>query len=514
MKAHLALASVVIGCAGAERAPAQSTFIMHFDSVQLGYPGTAYCIVEVPLGYMITGLQASPDTLNQARVFFRTIDQQGVVTGERQVWNGIDNGFNLLNVVPVNPGDTTFVGSLVRFDPDDYFVDRTLQFAAFTAEGDTVFTRTISAPSTMDSITFNMNETTALSDGGYAMAGWTQHTLGADVQAQGWLLRLDENGDTLWTKQIGPAEQYVEAYSLREFLNGGLSVTGIRSDGTPQDNSFLQRYDSLGSLLWTRYYGAQGGGSPPTVRVTQDSCLLTWSSFRISNWNPPQYKVLNLRKWDANGNLLWSQLTEARGQEMSPQDMEVLPDGNIICGAGYFGSTGLWKFNSEGDSLWLRRYNVFQGLGGGFTTPHDVLPTSDGGFAICGDSQQGQGDPHPGRYTWFVIKTDSLGCVVPGCQYVGLAENVIGLENTLKVYPNPSDGLFTLELALPETLTLSGDLTVQVFDAQGRLVERRNLGKQFQQRVSLDLTAQPAGLYSAHLSDGKRILTGARLVIE
>ena len=58
------------------------------------------------------------------------------------------------------------------------------------------------------------------------------------------------------------------------------------------------------------------------------------------------------------------------------------------------------------------------------------------------------------------------------------------------------------------------DLTLQVFDAQGRLVERRNLGRQLEQTVALDLSAQPAGLYSAHISDGKRILTGVRLVVE
>ena len=133
---------------------------------------------------------------------------------------------------------------------------------------------------------------------------------------------------------------------------------------------------------------------------------------------------------------------------------------------------------------------------------------------MCGDSEQGLGDPTPGLQTMFVIKTDSLGCVVPGCQYVGLAENLIGLENSLKVYPNPSDGHFTLALTLPETLTFTGDLSLQVFDSQGRLLQRRNLGQQLRQTVALDLSAQPVGLYSVHLSDGKRILTGIRLVVE
>ncbi len=104
--------------------------------------------------------------------------------------------------------------------------------------------------------------------------------------------------------------------------------------------------------------------------------------------------------------------------------------------------------------------------------------------------------------------------MVPGCQYVGIETQFMGLEDALTAYPNPSDGLFTLELDLPEHAPVDGDLLLQVFDVQGRQVLTRALGRDRYQRVALDLTGEPAGLYSAHLSDGKRILTGVRLVVE
>jgi hypothetical protein len=71
-----------------------------------------------------------------------------------------------------------------------------------------------------------------------------------------------------------------------------------------------------------------------------------------------------------------------------------------------------------------------------------------------------------------------------------------------------------LELDLPQNAPISSDLLLQVFDMHGRQVLARRLGRDRYQRIILDLTHEPAGLYSAHLSDGKRILTGVRLVRE
>jgi hypothetical protein len=284
--------------------------------------------------------------------------------------------------------------------------------------------------------------------------------------------------------------------------------------GFVQDNYLMTRTDSLGNELWRRQFGDATPPGIPAVRLAPDSTIITWTRYRNDMTAPPNECVLNLRKWDANGTLVWNTLTQGRAQDMDARDMEVLPDGSFICGANYYGMAGLWKFDANGDSLWLRNYYDFPGIGAGYSLVYDVLPTSDGGFAMCGEVDQSVNGPHPNLQTWFVVKTDSMGCVVPGCQFVGLNENAMGLQNTLLAYPNPSGGLFTLALTLPATVALDGDLTLQVFDTQGRLVERRNLGRQLEQRIALDLTAQPTGLYSAHLSDGKRILTGVRLVVE
>ncbi|HAA20741.1 MAG TPA: hypothetical protein DCP28_18985 [Cytophagales bacterium] len=66
----------------------------------------------------------------------------------------------------------------------------------------------------------------------------------------------------------------------------------------------------------------------------------------------------------------------------------------------------------------------------------------------------------------------------------------------LRVYPNPTTGLFTVQY--------DGPLAVQVMDVQGRLQQT----KQGMQKVTLDLSQQPTGWYVVHIryGDGSTII--------
>jgi hypothetical protein len=391
-------------------------------------------------------------------------------------------------------------------------LDNTLFFVRYDADGDTLTWKPIYSPLPTDSIALGITQSIGTSTPGYAMCG-SLSSFSPYVDTEGQLLRLNELGDTLWTRSFGAPDQSIEFYGLAQYFDKGFILTGKRLQGFIDNNFMLLRTDSIGNELWRRQFGDDTPGGLPAVRVAPDSTIMTWTRYRDDPSAPPFDCVLNLRKWDANGNLVWNKLTQARAGDMDARDMEVLPDGSFICGANYYGMAGLWKFDANGDSLWLRNYYDFPGIGAGYSLVYDVLPTSDGGFAMCGEVDQSINGPHPNLQTWFVIKTDSMGCVVPGCQFVGLDELAMGLEKTLRAYPNPSTGPFTLELDLPDNAPIASDLLLQVFDMQGRLVHARNLGRDRYQRIELDLTKEPAGLYSAHLSDGKRILTGVRLVV-
>jgi hypothetical protein len=81
----------------------------------------------------------------------------------------------------------------------------------------------------------------------------------------------------------------------------------------------------------------------------------------------------------------------------------------------------------------------------------------------------------------------------------GIAEPNPG-RFALTLYPNPTRGVFTVEVSLQRPAALH----VSVTDMLGRTVIRYDLaweGKQLRQRI--DLSAQPAGVYFIHVDNGE-----------
>ena len=114
------------------------------------------------------------------------------------------------------------------------------------------------------------------------------------------------------------------------------------------------------------------------------------------------------------------------------------PDGGaVICGDDEGNKGWLVKVNTDGQIIWDRRHTL---IGGGDHYFSDMVSNSDGGFTIVGLIYSPNTDTI-GTYAWLA-RTDSFGCLVPGCQSVGIAENT-PIENSLKLYPNPTnDRLF------------------------------------------------------------------------
>ena len=73
-------------------------------------------------------------------------------------------------------------------------------------------------------------------------------------------------------------------------------------------------------------------------------------------------------------------------------------------------------------------------------------------------------------------------------------------EQQIKVFPNPSDGVFEMNVA---GLSSGQSLTLKVVDSQGRIIQTREerLGDDGQHNFRIDLSGQSAGMYYIILMD-------------
>ncbi|MFH1159813.1 MAG: T9SS type A sorting domain-containing protein, partial [bacterium] len=130
----------------------------------------------------------------------------------------------------------------------------------------------------------------------------------------------------------------------------------------------------------------------------------------------------------------------------------------------------LIKLGLNGDTVWS---HVFGGIRKSFG--FSVRQTADEGYVICGSTDASG----TGIYDVYVVKPDPDGILTPIPD--GLAGNP-----SLQVFPNPSDGRFTVKLP-------PGTRQLIVSDQSGKVVA--NVDAFSGEIYNLDLTGYIRGLY-------------------
>ena len=325
--------------------------------------------------------------------------------------------------------------------------------------------------------------------------------------------------DTLANVNLYHTISIMAAYSIDVDSAANIYIAGAGSN-----KGFLHKIYSNGGDSWIAVQNKPRGLWYGVKRMFGDK-LLCMGSWNESSPLPgtPDINTMHLAMYSLNGSLDW----DFEGLRSKPfgSNFGSFTDGFqdtdttfIACGAIqqlYYNRAVIYRMTQDGDSLWRREYAHFGNLSNLYPEiPWDIEPTSDGGMVLTGETWDQDTVPPYSDVNMWLLKLDSLGCLVPGCQFVGIETISYGLDNTMKAWPNPSIGLFTLDLDLPADLRIEGNLRLQVFDALGRSVMDRDLGLLLKRSIALDLTDQPAGLYTAHLSDNLRILTGTRIVVQ
>lgn len=371
---------------------------------------------------------------------------------------------------------------------------------------------------------FDVNQT---SDGGYIVCGITK-SYGAGM-TDAYLIKTDNLGALLWTKTFGGAD-WDWGLDVKQCTDGGYIVAGItESFGAGNEDVYLIRTDDNGNTLWTSTYGGieRDGGS--CIQQCQDG------GFIISGYTH-SYGVgdadVYVIKTNTNGIPLWSKTYGHGGTTGDTgESIKQCTDGGFIIGGwtetpqGGAANGYIIRITFDGDTLFTRKF-------GG--TEHEfafsIEQCSDGGY-IIGGTTQSFGD------TWgqfYLVKSDvvgSSGCnefttntsvTIPAtivgfptsivdsggsesavsstlqiidaldstlCYYVGIDQFI---ENTVqfKVYPNPTTGKFTVQGATDE---------IEVYDLYGRLVLRTN-------EPEIDMSSYPKGVYVLRAGEATRKL--------
>ena len=105
--------------------------------------------------------------------------------------------------------------------------------------------------------------------------------------------------------------------------------------------------------------------------------------------------------------------------------------------------------------------------------------------------------------------TDANGCTdVTSVSVVVTGVDNIAALTQLDVFPTPADNLLHINLSLQQ----SDDVSFRIVNVAGVEVMNRNLGATFGDRIELNITELPAGVYTIYFTIGDE-MTNRRLIV-
>lgn len=300
--------------------------------------------------------------------------------------------------------------------------------------GDTTWTKTITAGLGANHANF-VQQTT---DSGYFIAGYTS-ARGAGAYDV-FIIKTNSIGDTLWTRTFGGSGSD-GAYSAQQTTDGGYIVAGgTASFGMGMGDMYLIKTDSLGDSLWTKTYGGTRPDNCYSVQQTLDGgyILAGLTESFLDTIFSDAYMV----KTNSNGDTIWTHFYGGASDGESFTSVQQTSDsGFIVLGDApdpTLTNGNLWilKINSIGDTLWTKSYG-----GNGNEMGYYINKTNDNGFIAVG--QTNSFTPLSNSDDIYLVKMDSTGYTI-----IGVPE-LHNNSEALYIFPNPFNVSATL--ILPET---------------------------------------------------------------
>jgi hypothetical protein len=224
------------------------------------------------------------------------------------------------------------------------------------------------------------------SDGNFLIAGtvfpgpFVSNRTNADI----WLMKIDQNGDTLWTKTYGKEGTDVFVSIFPTQGGGFILACTIMSQGEPRSHKiWLITINSKGDSIGTRTYGREKYEYFKTVLPATDGYSLIGATTYARSGSVTYAYDIWLLKVNPSGDTLWTRTYGGKNDE-SIDTILATADGNFLL-VGFtwtFGLNGdIWvvKVNPWGDTIWTKTFGDRPG-----DAFQSIARTSNGDFLLLG----------------------------------------------------------------------------------------------------------------------------------
>ena len=248
------------------------------------------------------------------------------------------------------------------------------------------------------------------SDGGFII--FCEGRFFEDGYNEFYLIKTDAQGNELWANRYGtPGEDFL--YDLVVIPEGGYLLCGYTSEGNQPGGNvidldiFLVRVDEQGNELWSKIIGgAQNDEIATTGKIIPGSGFVIGGSSSNSG-----VKDILLVRLDLEGNEFWRKTYPNAFTQNHLYEVEYIPDegfvlaGSVCCESGSYGigRARLIRTGLNGDELWSGGYDST-------TAAIHIEIKPDGSFYFAGEDSDS-------KSRIVISHVDEQGEVVSVCKF-------------------------------------------------------------------------------------------------
>ena len=219
-------------------------------------------------------------------------------------------------------------------------------------------------------------------------------------------IKYNSTGVEQWVQRYnGPGNYYDYAHSIALDDSGYVYVTGFSyGSGTGWDYTTI-KYNSSGDSVWVKRYDGPGNSDDYVGSIVlDDACNVYVTGSSYGNGTGSDYATI---KYNSSGVQQWIQRYNGPGNETDfAHSIASDGSGNVYVtgesfGGGTFSDYTTIKYNSSGDSVWVKRYN---GSGNSEDKAFSIAVDGSGNVYVTGNSY-GSGT----KYDYATIKYNSSG---------------------------------------------------------------------------------------------------------
>ncbi|MFN3195779.1 MAG: choice-of-anchor D domain-containing protein [Chlorobiota bacterium] len=215
-------------------------------------------------------------------------------------------------------------------------------------------------------------------DEGFLLTGYKTNKVGIiESDINGWVLKLDSEGEIEWTKEYGGSDEDYLTRAIEtldgSYLLGGESKSddGDLSSNVDDRDSWLIKINKNGDIIWSKSYGKQQYDGIRTLINTFDGGYIISINMFSEDYDIDGFYGNDdalVIKIDSYGEIEWSKIYGGTSKDYL--NSIILTEDNYYILAGYStsinglvngkseGNGWLLKINHNGDVIWSKTYDI------------------------------------------------------------------------------------------------------------------------------------------------------------